>query len=90
MRTLVVSTYPPKHCGIATYAAQEVAALRRQGHDVQVMSVDGLGTVDYPLRLTDSGDAERALGIFADFERVILHYTPGLIAPDAEIGEAPG
>ncbi len=87
MRILVVSTYPPKHCGIASYAAQQVGALRQEGHEVQIMSVDGEGAVDYPLRLTDSSDAENAISIFAGFDRVILHYAPGIIASGRDTRE---
>ncbi len=87
MRILVVSTYPPKHCGIARYAAQQVGALRDEGHEVRVMSVDGEGAVDYPLRLTDPSGAENAITIFAGFDRVILHYAPGIIALDRDTRE---
>lgn len=87
MRILVVSTYPPKHCGIASYAAQQVGALRHEGHEVQVMSVDGEGAVDYPLRLTDPSDAKNAITIFAGFDLVILHYAPAIIAPDRDTRE---
>ncbi|MGY1708225.1 glycosyltransferase family 4 protein [Geodermatophilus sp. SYSU D00758] len=38
MRILVISPYPPQRDGIANYAAQAVADLMRQGHDVVVLS----------------------------------------------------
>ena len=38
MRILMVSPYPPKRDGIATYAAQAVAHLEAEGHDVEVLS----------------------------------------------------
>ena len=38
MRILMVSPYPPKRDGIATYAAQAVAHLEAQGHQVEVLS----------------------------------------------------
>jgi glycosyltransferase involved in cell wall biosynthesis len=38
MRILMVSPYPPQRDGIANYAAQSVAALLREGHDVVVLS----------------------------------------------------
>ncbi|HEX2074534.1 MAG TPA: glycosyltransferase family 4 protein [Geodermatophilus sp.] len=38
MRILMVSPYPPKRDGIATYAAQAVAHLEGQGHQVEVLS----------------------------------------------------
>ncbi len=87
MRILVISTYPPKHCGIARYAAQQVGALRHEGHEVRVMSVDGEGAVDYPLVLRNKSDTEEAVGIFAGFDKVILHYAPAIIAPDRDMRE---
>jgi hypothetical protein len=36
MRILMVSPYPPIRDGIAAYAVQTVAALRREGHEVEV------------------------------------------------------
>jgi glycosyltransferase involved in cell wall biosynthesis len=38
MRILMVSPYPPLRDGIAAYALQHVAALRAEGHDVEVLS----------------------------------------------------
>jgi glycosyltransferase involved in cell wall biosynthesis len=38
MRILRVSPYPPQRDGIANYAAQSVAALMREGHEVVVLS----------------------------------------------------
>jgi glycosyltransferase involved in cell wall biosynthesis len=38
MRILMVSPYPPQRDGIANYAAQAVASLMRQGHEVVVLS----------------------------------------------------
>ena len=38
MRILMVSPYPPKRDGIATYAAQAVAHLEAQGNEVEVLS----------------------------------------------------
>ncbi|HEY6591795.1 MAG TPA: hypothetical protein VI751_12315, partial [Actinomycetota bacterium] len=38
MRILMVSPYPPIRDGIAAYAVQSVAALRREGHEVEVLS----------------------------------------------------
>jgi glycosyltransferase involved in cell wall biosynthesis len=36
----LLSTYPPKHCGLATFAAALENALRRDGHRVDVVRVD--------------------------------------------------
>ena len=49
MRILVVSSYPPRHCGIGTYARDQVARLRAEGHEVTVLSPpDGDGDVNVP------------------------------------------
>jgi hypothetical protein len=38
VRILVVTPYPPLRDGIASYAVQLVARLRREGNDVTVLS----------------------------------------------------
>src|SRR5919204_544380 len=44
MRILVVSSYPPRHCGIGAYASGQVARLRAESHEVTVLSPpDGNG-----------------------------------------------
>lgn len=77
MRIVVVSTLPPRHCGIGAYAAAQVEQLRRDGHDVTVISPpDGRGDVRVPF---DDGrpfrEAERR-GEGAD--RILVHFQPGL------------
>jgi glycosyltransferase involved in cell wall biosynthesis len=77
MRILVVSTLPPRPCGIGTYAAAQVAALREEGHDVTVISPpDGRGDLQVPF---EEGrpfrEAERR---GADADRIIVHFQPGL------------
>ncbi|MBI2848895.1 MAG: glycosyltransferase [Chloroflexi bacterium] len=37
MKIVLVSSWPPRHCGIGTYSAELVAALRQKGHDVEVV-----------------------------------------------------
>ncbi len=36
----LLSTYPPKHCGLATFAAALESALRNDGHRVEVVRID--------------------------------------------------
>ena len=38
MRILVVSSYPPRHCGIGAYARDQVHELRAAGHEVTVLT----------------------------------------------------
>ena len=45
MRILVVSSYPPRHCGIGAYASGQVARLRAGGHDVTVLGNAGRDTI---------------------------------------------
>ena len=45
-RVLIVSSYPPRHCGIGAYAHAQAGRLRAAGDDVMVLSPpDGDGDV---------------------------------------------
>src|ERR1700744_3238391 len=76
MRILVVATAPPTHCGIASYAAQQVARLREAGHTVEVASIDGRGDADFHFRLTKAADliALAKLVRRSAYDRCYLHY----------------
>ena len=43
MRILMVTPYAPLRDGIAAYAVQQVAALRAEGNDVEVLSNGPVG-----------------------------------------------
>lgn len=77
MRILIVSSYPPRHCGIGAYAAAQAARLREEGHEVVVLSPpDGEGDVRRPFV---GGSAFRhAARIGTGFDRVLVHFQPGL------------
>jgi glycosyltransferase involved in cell wall biosynthesis len=77
LRILVVSSYPPRHCGIGAYAAAQVRALRTRGHEVVVLSPpDGDGDVR---RSFVGGSAFRhAARTGARFDRIVVHFQPGL------------
>lgn len=77
MRILVVSSYPPRRCGIGAYARDQVAALRGEGHEVTVLSApDGVGDVRAPLL---GGRAFlRAARMGGGFDRVVVHFQPAL------------
>jgi glycosyltransferase involved in cell wall biosynthesis len=77
VRVLVVSSYPPRHCGIGSYARDQVARLREEGHEVTVLSPpDGAGD----LRATFEGG--RAFRLAAKeggrFDLVLVHFQTSL------------
>ncbi|HLI63667.1 MAG TPA: glycosyltransferase [Terriglobales bacterium] len=75
MRYLMVSTYPPTHCGIGAYAEQSVAQLRAQGHVVDVVSPDGQGNVDFAWDLRGGDKLLRLLPLLKYYDKVIIQYT---------------
>lgn len=77
MRILVVSSFPPRHCGIGAYANGQVARLREEGHDVRVLSPpDGDG--DERIDFFDGKAFRRAAEVARDADRVIVHFEPGI------------
>jgi len=83
-RVLMVSTYPPRHCGVAAYARQAVDALRAAGHVVEVLSPpDGAGTYRAPLR--GFLNPLRILWHGCRYDEVVVQYSH----PDFYHGERP-
>jgi glycosyltransferase involved in cell wall biosynthesis len=73
----MVSPYPPYRDGIGSYAVQEVAALRRAGHDVEVLSpLPSAAHHHLPLPSPRSmlALAELAKG----YDRVVVQFHPDL------------
>ena len=77
MRVLLVSSYPPRHCGIGVYARTQAERLRADGHAVTVLSPpDGDGDIRVPFL---GGRAFlRAAAIGARFDRIVVHFQPAL------------
>lgn len=77
MRVLVVSSYPPRRCGIGAYARDQAAALREAGDRVVVLSPpDGDGDLRAPFR---GGRAFlRAAAVGGAFDRIVVHFQPAL------------
>ena len=86
-RVLVVSSYPPRHCGIGAYAHAHVARLRAAGDDVTVLTPpDGEG--DVRVWFTAGKPFREAARIGGDFDRIVVHFQPGLyFAPRAPISK---
>jgi len=77
MRILVVSSYPPRHCGIGAYARDQVRELRAAGQDVTVVTApDGDGDVSAELL---GGKAFRVADrMGGSFDRIVVHFQPAL------------
>jgi glycosyltransferase involved in cell wall biosynthesis len=75
MRILVVSPYPPVRDGIGAYAVQQVRALRREGHDVEVCS-PWPSAAHHHLDLEGPKGAKALRGLMRGFDRVIVHFHP--------------
>jgi hypothetical protein len=80
MRILMVSPYPPIRDGIAAYAVQSVAALRRQGHEVEVLS-PGPSAAHHHLDLHGPRGplvlARRVRG----YDKVVIQFHPDIFYP---------
>ncbi|MGN6696192.1 MAG: glycosyltransferase family 4 protein [Aquihabitans sp.] len=74
-RILVVTPYPPVRDGIGAYAVQQVRALRRQGHDVEVVS-PWPSAAHHHLPLEGPKGAKALKKLMAGFDRVIVHFHP--------------
>jgi len=74
-RILMVSPYPPVRDGIAAYALQTVRALRRQGHDVEVLS-PGPSAAHHHLDLVGPRGALALAKRVHDYDRVIVQFHP--------------
>jgi glycosyltransferase involved in cell wall biosynthesis/multidrug transporter EmrE-like cation transporter len=77
VKILVVSSYPPRHCGIGAYARDQVERLRAEGHVVTVLTApDGHG--DLTARLLGGGAFLKAARIGRRFDRIVVHFQPAL------------
>lgn len=78
----MVTPYPPTRDGIAAYALQEVARLRGEGHDVEVLS-PGPSAAHHHLDLRGWRGAAALGRRLRGYDRVIVQYHPDIFfAPD--------
>lgn len=76
-RVLVVSSFPPRHCGIGAYASAQVSRMRENGADVLVISPpDGDGDVRVPFAHGRPFREARRRSTRDD--RIIVHFQPSL------------
>jgi glycosyltransferase involved in cell wall biosynthesis len=77
VRVLVVSSYPPRHCGIGAYAATQASRLRAAGDDVIVLSPpDGEG--DVRVSFGDGVVFREAARRGEAADRIVVHFQPAL------------
>jgi glycosyltransferase involved in cell wall biosynthesis len=74
VRYLMVTTFPPTHCGIGAYGEQHVAQLREQGNTVDVLSPDQLGNVDFAWDLKGESKILKLLDLLPYYDRVVIQY----------------
>lgn len=80
MRVLIVSSYPPRPCGIGAYAAAQARGLAEDGHRVTVVSPpDGDGDVRVGFSWGRPFLAAARLG--GGYDRIVVHFQPALYAP---------
>ncbi len=75
MKILFVSPYPPLRDGIATYAVQVVARLRREGNDVTVLS-PGPSAAHLHLDLHGPRGGAALAKRMRDYDKVIIQFHP--------------
>jgi glycosyltransferase involved in cell wall biosynthesis len=86
-RILMVTPYPPRRDGIAAYALAEVRALRRAGHEVEVLS-PGPSAAHHHLDLASPrGPLALAKRVIA-YDRLIVQYHPDFFYSRAHDAEA--
>jgi glycosyltransferase involved in cell wall biosynthesis len=77
MRVLIVSSYPPRHCGIGAYARDQVDRLRDQGHQVTVLTAED-GDGDLTASLLGGSAFFKAAMAGGRFDRIVVHFQPAL------------
>lgn len=88
MKCLMISTYPPTKCGVATYALQSIKRTRGEGHIVDVLSPDLQGDVDFRSNLKGGFRPLRILRQALFYDRVTIQYTrPLYFDPKLESGK---
>ncbi len=80
VRILMITPYPPMRDGIASYAMQSVAALRADGHDVEVLS-PGPSAAHHHLDLLGPRGGLAVAKRVARYDRVVVQFHPDFFYP---------
>ena len=76
MKILMVSPFPPLRDGVGKYAAQEVRALREEGHEVEVLAPVACAAHHVENFKTWYGGLAKLRGYARRYDKVILQYQP--------------
>ena len=79
-RILLVSPYAPYRDGIGSYAVQQVRALRREGHHVEVLSPRP-SAAHHHLDLHDPRSMTSLTRLARGFDRLVVHFHPDVFFP---------
>jgi glycosyltransferase involved in cell wall biosynthesis/SAM-dependent methyltransferase len=76
MKILMVSPFPPLRDGVGKYASQEVAALRKEGHDVEILAPLACAADHVENFKSWAGGLAKLRGYARRYDRVLLQYQP--------------
>ncbi|HYW26481.1 MAG TPA: glycosyltransferase family 4 protein [Terriglobales bacterium] len=79
MRVLIVSPYPPDRCGIASYTVQVAATLRKEGHQVDVVSPRPSAARYAANCARTAGGVLRVLALSRRADRTVVEFFPDLL-----------
>jgi glycosyltransferase involved in cell wall biosynthesis/SAM-dependent methyltransferase len=89
-RVLVVSTFPPRKCGIGTYAEEQVAWLKAQGTLVQTYTFEGDCGASYRLNTYSMSALLKGFLLFFffrfRFDQLYVHYAADFFYPWLSFG----
>jgi glycosyltransferase involved in cell wall biosynthesis len=77
MNVLLVSSFPPRPCGIGAYAATQARRLRDEGHRITVISPPD-GTGDHRVAFHGGRPFRLAARRGGGFDRIVVHFQPAL------------
>lgn len=88
-KILVSSSFPPKKCGVGSYAEGHVLYLKKQGHSVSTLALDALSVGTYRVDLTNVWSLLKTYLslIFSSFTEVHVHYAFDLYFPSLSVSK---
>lgn len=70
----IISTYPPNHCGIATYAYQMAEHLQKQKFKITKISTNLGENADYQLNLKGQFRLLQIIKLSLSYDKIIINY----------------